>query len=117
MAMTKKEREAHEKLIAELRLLAALRWTSEVKPDVPPPNDGLTKGFLYNEYDPRVVPACSSGVYHAFGRDDKTDSQGSRALYSSKLLALRALRHAVEVESAKRIAKVDEMIEKELKKA
>jgi hypothetical protein len=60
-----------------------------------------------------VEPACSSSVYHGFGNATKTTSQGARHLFSSRLLALRALRNDVEDDCAKRLRFVDRMIEAE----
>ena len=91
--------------------LQALRWTARVAPDVAPPESGgLSKGFLPNAYSVRVEPACSSSVSHAFGRDDRTTSQGARWLFSTKVLALKAMRHEVEMEAAKKLHAIDELI-------
>lgn len=119
MAMTKKEQAAFAELQQELRLARALRYTEPVAPDIPiPEGSKLTKGFLFNAYHghggDRVEPACSSSIYHAFGRDDKTDRQQPRRLYSTKVLALKALRHAVEKDVAKRLADIDTAIDLEL---
>lgn len=115
MAMTKKEKEALEAALTA----AALRTTTDVAADVPPPSDsrdGLTKGWLpiaeRSDY-PRVEPACSSSVYHGRGQQNETTSQGARSLYSTKLLALKALRRAVEKHCADRLRAVDRMIEAE----
>ena len=112
MAMTKKEQEQVRALEEKLSILAALRWTEEVKPDIPIPEweEGLTKGWtpLYN----RVEKACSSSVSHGTGQWDKTTSQQPLALYSSALLALKALRHEMELRLAKALAQVDRQIEK-----
>ena len=112
MAMNK----AEKALVEELKTQAALRWTTPVSPDVPPPDgEGLRKGFLFNEYlgGPRVDKACSSSVHHSFGIDDKTTSQGSRHLYSTRLRALRALRYEVEKQCAKMLRQIDAQVEAE----
>lgn len=113
MAMTKKDLAEMERLQRELRIVSALRWTEDVKPDVPPPetSSGLTKGWLPNPYSMYVAKACSSGVSHSIGRDDKTESQGARALYSTRLLALQALRYAVTREAAEKLAAINRAIE------
>lgn len=116
--MTKKETAEMDSLREQLRLAKAMRFTEEVKPDLPEPeyNNGpeFKKGYLFNAYgEGRVAPACSSTVHHCFGSQDKTTTQGSRALYSTRLLALRGLRHTVELECAKRLANIDAQIEKE----
>ena len=104
--------------LRKARLLAALRWTAPVAPDVAPPSNDkpfgvLTKGFLHNSYSLLVRPACSSSVYHSIGSTDKTDAQGSRHLYSTRLLALMAMRAEVETDCAERLLKIDDMIEEE----
>ena len=109
--MTKKELARVEQLLER----AALRWTSEVEPDVAIPTGfGNTTGFLFagdtSDY-PRVEPACSSSVHHGFGSAERTDSQHPRRLFSTRLRALQALRHAVEQECARRLRRVDSMIE------
>jgi len=120
MAMTKKEQQAMADLQQELRLAKAMRFTEDVRPDVAPPSgSGLTKGFLYNNYigghsGPHVEPACSGCVSHAFGQDDHTTTQDPKFLYSTRLLALRALRHSVEIQVATLLAGIDQQIEEEL---
>jgi hypothetical protein len=115
MSMTKKEKAAFEALLTR----AALRATSPVIPDVPPPDhstNGLATGFLFiapSSPYARVDIACSSSIHHAVGYTDKTTSQGARSLYSTRLMALRALRYEVEQECASRLRKVDQMIEAE----
>lgn len=117
--MNKKEQKEFDELKAQLRLAKALRWTSEVKPDIPlPTGQQLAKGFLFNDYiggwdGPNVAPACSSSVGHCYGSDERTTTQQPRSLYSTKLLALRGLRHAVEQKVAAILAKIDEKIETE----
>lgn len=66
---------------------------------------------------PRVEPACSSEISHGFGSNDETRSQGGMALYSTRMLALRALRNAVEMDCAKRLLDIDERIEKEIEQS
>jgi hypothetical protein len=112
MAMTKKERAEFDKALDDARLLGALRWTSPVSPDVPPPEYGapnrLSTGWAL--CGPMVEVACSSSVFHGIGRTDKTTSQQPRWLYSSKLLALKALRHELERRSAMELAAIDKQI-------
>lgn len=114
MAMNKSEKELMENLKTQL----ALRWTSPVAPDVMPPKESgeLSKGFLplgeLSDY-PRVEPACSSIALHGIGRNDRTDRQLPCLLYSTKLLALKALRYAVEKRCAAALRRIDLMIEQE----
>ena len=120
MAMNKKEKAAMDAAIARANMLAALRWTAAVPPDVPPPSTmdlgrRLSTGFVAyadNYGPPRVVPACSSSISHALGSHTKTSTQNPRALWSTPLLALRAARHQYEVECAKALAKFDAEIAK-----
>lgn len=110
MAMTKKERAEFDEAIDKLRIVSALRWTAPIEPDVPPPKsfDGLTIGYL--PAGDRVTEACSSSIGH--GRDHvKTRSQGARSLYSTRRMALAALRHEVEMDCARRLADIDRQIE------
>lgn len=60
-----------------------------------------------------LVVACSSYIHHGIDSDTKTTAQGSRHLFSTKLLALRALRREIEKHSAKRLRDIDRMIEEE----
>lgn len=109
MSMNKKEKA----LLESLKVENSLRFTAEILPDVPPP-DGcaeLTKGYLFNEYSLRVEKACSSSIYHSTGRDDKTTSQGTRELFSTELLALKAMRHVIELKCARELRAVDILIE------
>lgn len=93
----------------------ALRWTEIVEPDLgPPPVSAqfgtLTKGFMQNLHSMRVERACTSKTSHAFGQDDKTTSQGPKRLYSTKTLALKAMRNAIEREAAEKLNRIDTMI-------
>lgn len=117
--MAKKEQAAMEDLRTELRIAKAMRFTENVLPDIMPPDHGLAKGFLFNDYfqRPEVVPACTNSVHHGYGQDDHTSTQGSRRLYSTRLRALRGLRHALEREVAKKLADIDLQIEEELAKS
>lgn len=117
MAITKKEKEALEAAL----MAAALRTTEDVSPDVPPPSISgrkkLSKGWaVVGERGDhgRVELACSSSMYHGIGRQDETSSKGALHLYSTKLLALKALRRAVERDCAERLRRVDRMIEEEV---
>jgi hypothetical protein len=125
MPMTKKERQEVEELRAELFLRQALRWTEPHKSDIPAPKgfDEEASGFVFNWHSLRVEPAWSSSVVHGRGyatskEQRKNGSSGTQKgipLYSNRMLALRAMRHAVERECASKLAEVDRQIE-ELKK-
>lgn len=114
MVMTKKEKARVEALLTSV----ALHRTANVEPDVALPDSysDLATGWLFageRSDFPRVEVACSSRGSHAFGRVDKTTTQEGRLLYSTKLLALKALRHTLENECAKRLRNIDRMIEAE----
>ena len=117
MTMTKAEKE----MIEHYKYLMSLRWTDPVKPDVPIPEGSgeLSKGFypIASQSDSaRVDIACSSSVFHAIGSNTKTNSQRAMPLYSTRMLALRALRHQVENYCAKLLRRVDVQIEAEQSK-
>jgi hypothetical protein len=113
MAMNKKE----QQLLEDLKTKFALRWTEPVAPDIEPPDslgkNNLRKGFLFNAYSGRVEPACTDSLYHSFGCDDEARSQGSQRLYSTRFRALKAMRHEVEKECAKKLREIDRKIEAE----
>lgn len=95
---------------------AALHFTddSDIAPDVPPPESGesgLTTGYVFNTYSKRAEIACSSSYSHSVGRTDKTTSQHSIYMFSTRERALRALRVALEREFAAELAKIDKMLE------
>lgn len=115
---TKKQLAEQAEQARESRIRAALHWTEEAPgPDVqPPPQEKwseLATGHMFNAYTLRVDVACTSRVSHAIGRTDKADSQRPMQLYSTRLLALHALRNAVERECAEKLAKIDQMTEEE----
>lgn len=122
MAMTKKEKENLAVLERKLAEALAFRRTDEVRPDLLSPSRGagdVTQGWQFNAYADRgvnVYQAWSSSIHHGTGVYSRTRSasQGSQALYSSKLLALRALRNRVEEQAAARLADIDAVIALEL---
>lgn len=132
MAMTKKEKAEFDAVVAKLELTAALRWTEEVKRDLSPPTGGFgnyTYGWDINSYSAfssygtgtieLVYPAWSGSVSHGTGepeRAGKNASQCSRTLYSTKLVALKALRFEVELKTAGALRKIDKAIAEELAK-
>jgi hypothetical protein len=113
MAMTKKEQAEFE----ALRALCSLHVTETAPgPDLPPPQFGsqeMTKGW--DMYPGSLVKVgCSTAYSHGSGQTDKANSQNPRALYSTRLRALRALRNTVEREVAARLSRIDAEIAKEL---
>jgi len=119
MAMTKKERAEFQAAIDRADTLAALRWTAPVPKDVKPPqrSSEYVAGWVFNTYSQVVEEAWTTGGSHGSGpiptveqRRYSTGSQHSRAMYSTKLLALRALRHSVECKAASDLMKIDRQI-------
>ena len=117
--MTKKEQAEVAAMKAQLQLFAALRWTEEVKPDVPIPTDSeITRGWVPGYRD--AIQAISTALCHYRGSDAHEGkiaayswSRDPWALYSTRLLALRALRHDMELLFAKDLAAIDRLIERE----
>lgn len=112
MGMTKKE----QALVEELKMKMALRWTEKVEPDIPPPktyDEELSKGFIFNAYAGTVSRGCSSNIYHSVHSDKETNSHDSIWLYSSRKLALRAMRHEMELQYARKLREIDKQIEME----
>jgi hypothetical protein len=100
----------------EERVRFALAWSGgePPRPDVPPPTDGsLTTGWTFNVHTQRVDVACSGIASHAIGRTDRTTSQRALALYSTRKLALQALRAAMECKFAEELARIDVLLEAE----
>ena len=130
--MTKKEKQMVEELLTE----AALRRTAPVEPDVdiPPAFNGgsreISTGFLFRGAlgaSPRVEYAASTSVSHKASYNPiniETEdryrgggwSQGARQLYSTKLLALKALRHELERQCCRTLREIDKQIEEEIQK-
>jgi len=113
MAMNKKE----QAMVEDLKVRYALRFTDTVKLDVEIPDystNELSKGFLMNSYALRVTPACSSPSGHSSTGNDRITSQNGVKLYSTKLLALKAMRNELEYRLAKELRKIDIMIEEEI---
>jgi len=113
MAMNKKE----QAMVEDLKVMCALHFTNIIELDVEIPKpfaNELSKGFMMNEYSYRVTKACSSSIGHSTSGDEKTTSQKGIKLYSTKMLALKAMRNAIELKCAKELRNIDIMIEKEL---
>lgn len=122
MAMNKKERAEFDAAIARANMLAALRRTEPVSKDVPPPDcaadRGDTTGWDFNTYTGTVSQYWSTTVSHGSGaKRTAYGSQNSKPLFSTRLLALKALRHATEIESATKLARIDEQINQECKES
>jgi hypothetical protein len=115
MAMNK----AEKAMVQGLRVLASLRWTQPVLRDVKPPvpiDDfgSMTTGWDFNAHTLEVDRWWSTTTSH--GRGVKAESRysgmrESQALFSTKVLALRAMRYEVEQMAARRLASIDARIE------
>jgi len=110
MAMTKKEKADFEKILFRANTLAALRWTDEIMPDISRSDatGTVTCGWDYFTESLFTVDRVEQR------RSDTYRSTGGINLFSSELLALKALRHAVEKECAARLYRVDRLIENAL---
>ena len=117
MAMTKKEREAFDAALEKAEIYGALHWTYPVKKDLPIPDSGYTEGF--EVYSTSVQQTWSGSSRHGNGKAPlpdapfRTASQRGVSLYSTRLMALRAMRHKKELEAAEELRKIDRMIAEE----
>lgn len=115
MGITKRE-QAH---VEQVLTRAALHTTTDVEPDIAPPHRGdTTRGFLFfsSASRPYVCQAWSTSTAHGTGDPaaaKRVSCKGARHLFSTKALALRALRRSVEDECASRLRSIDRMIEQE----
>lgn len=120
-ALQQQLRDAQE----QTRIAKALGFSGAVKPEtVPPPQSGHFNGWHFNVHRDggEVARAWSAAVCHGSGHlpsgprpRESSAAQNGRALYRTKLDALTALRLEVEMECAKRLARIDRMIEEERK--
>lgn len=119
MAMNKKEQAAMADLQCALAEARALRFTPQVFPDLPAPargSSGKTSGWGFSANGKNVHPAWSESYAHGHGPTRSqalSAAQGSRPLYSTKLLAFQAMRNALEHRFAGELAQVDEWIAQE----
>lgn len=118
MAMNEKERTEFDAAKKAVVVARALNWSEPVARDLLPNNAvvGEVCGFTFNAYNGEVLYALSGTVSHATSRDDfpkRTSTQRGIAMFSTKLLALKAMRHEVEKECAEKLAKIDMQIQAE----
>ena len=101
------------------RKTLAMRRSEKVERNLLPPKDfrELSRGWDFNAYRDyeSVFKACSSSMSRGEGWE-QTTSQDSRSLYSTELLATKALRYEMAEMFAEKLAKVDQKID-ELSKA
>lgn len=109
MAMNKKEKLELPETQHELELHRAFRLTEPVERDLMPPSgcEELSKGWNFNAYTGRVGKHCSSCIHNGSGWD-RTSTQKSMELFSTKELAVKALRYAVERKVMKELLDVDQ---------
>ena len=115
MAMTKKEQAAFQAAIDRAETLAALRWTWPVVRDVGVPLQGYSEGWDYNAHSQRVWQGWSDRVAHGEGAAPEAGKyrsgiQASRCMFSTKALALAAMRHEMEQKAAADLMRVDRQI-------
>ena len=115
MAMTKKEQAEMKAAIDRAETLAALRWTAPVERDVEVPQQGYSEGWDYNAFSMSVWQGWSDRIYHGNGKapvgyKDRNGTQGGRRMYSTKALALAAMRHEMEQKFASHLLSVDRQI-------
>ena len=112
--MNKKEKQQFDDAILNAQTVSALRWSEPVEKDLQiPTSDNFTHGYLFNTSYFRIYEASSSSIYNWQGHQVSgsfTRSQNPIELFSTKLLALKALRYSVEMEAAKKLLAVDKMI-------
>ena len=131
MPMTKAEKFALDTALRAAAVNRALRWSDSAPVrDLPIPTGvDSTSGWDFNPHNARrPYGGCSieQGVYQAWSEFDRHGegparpsgrygggSQGGRALYSTRALALRGLRAAIEAEAAGLLADIDAEIGKE----
>lgn len=117
MAMNKKEQAAFAAMERDLLVARAFCRTQPIAPDVPAPRGGYTNGYRASfSRNTRIEAEAmwSSAIGHGKGYHDgkayRSGSQNPISLYSTPVLALRALRHATENEMAQQLAKIDAAI-------
>lgn len=115
MAMNKKEK----KMIEDLKIFCALRFTEKVEKDVDPPtiedvSGKIINGWNFNSYNMSAHKSCSSALSHSNDGWDKTRCQSPIKQFSSRLLAIKAMRNDIEYDCACKLRKIDIMIEQEL---
>lgn len=121
MAMSKAEKARLEAALTA----AALRWTAPVERDVPiPTGREVTEGWDFNTYSATVSQKWSTATAHGDGPAPSSGyrylaaaSQGGRRLYSTKALALAALRFEVETKAAETLRSIDSLIAEANEKA
>lgn len=114
MAMTKKEKELVSDLKKQVAILKVFRFTEDVEPDVMPPTvfGDVATGYEFNSHTGVISKAWTESHFHGSGwvKPKYGGSQCAIRLYSTELLALKAMRRAMEKTFAEKLASVDRMI-------
>lgn len=119
MAMTKAERAEMDRLREELALARALRYSGMQAPErMPLPDTGFQNGWSFNVHSGEVSGMWTERMAHGWGHRAEggtggSVSQNGRRIYSTRRDALIALRLAMEEQSAKKLAAIDALIERE----
>jgi hypothetical protein len=119
MAMNKKEQAALDeaKKMADLRY--SLRWTSKerINHDLHPEYKKTIFGYSFNTHNERIYPEWSQLARHGSGHPPEeitwktSASQNGVSLYSTKQLALKALRFELEIKFAETLRRIDNQID------
>jgi len=118
MAMNKKEQAEFSEMKKKLAVASAFIRTPAVKKDVPVPDVKYSNGYDFNLHSQSVREYWSGPVTH-YTEDPKnkkgytSGSQRGIPLFSTRSLALMALRNAVENKAAEDLAKIDAQIAEE----
>ncbi|MBQ0270086.1 hypothetical protein [Providencia huaxiensis] len=111
-----KENKQHKGIIMKT-LLAALRVTDQVQPDIAIPASGKTTGFTYDAAKIGSFKGETIAIYPAWSKPNShgaagnpTEFYGGLPLYSTKLLAYQALRNEIEKRFAAQLQAIDKQI-------
>ncbi|WP_272570288.1 hypothetical protein [Providencia sp. PROV255] len=98
-------------------LLSALRATDLVQPDIAVPTSGKTTGFTYDASKVGSFKGETIAIYPAWSKPkshgaagNPTEFYGGQPLYSTKLLAYKALRNEIEKRFAAQLQAIDKQV-------
>ena len=107
---------AEKQYVEELEIRCSMLLTPKIKPDIIPTDaDVIINGYYHSPYSKKVSKACSISLFHGIDQWDKTNQRGALPLYSSRLLALRALRAELSWNMATELYYIDKRIIEEEK--
>jgi hypothetical protein len=119
MSLNLKEKAEFARLQDEVRIARALRWTEPVACDLHAPAVAgkVAQGFAFDAESRTILPVWSSCARHGAGvylknRGKDASGTGPANMFSTELLALRALRCELERKAAEALAAIDARIEK-----